>query len=101
MNFRHAKTILLGALALSFIGSFFGSQISSYPLFVSYNVGISVIMAVSLNLINGYTGQFSLGHAGFMAVGAYSSGWITNHFGELNLFAANAVFTAALFAGGM
>ena len=35
-------------------------------------IGINVIMAVSLNLINGYTGQFSLGHAGFMAVGAYT-----------------------------
>ena len=34
-------------------------------------IGINIIMAVSLNLINGYTGQFSLGHAGFMAVGAY------------------------------
>ena len=33
-------------------------------------IGINVIMSVSLNLINGYTGQFSLGHAGFMAVGA-------------------------------
>ncbi|MCI6097612.1 MAG: branched-chain amino acid ABC transporter permease, partial [Selenomonadaceae bacterium] len=32
-------------------------------------IGINVIMAASLNLINGYTGQFSLGHAGFMAVG--------------------------------
>lgn len=36
-------------------------------------IGINVILAVSLNLINGVTGQFSLGHAGFMAVGAYSS----------------------------
>lgn len=34
---------------------------------------IYVILAVSLNLINGFTGQFSLGHAGFMAIGAYSS----------------------------
>ena len=33
--------------------------------------GINIILAASLNLINGYTGQFSLGHAGFMAVGAY------------------------------
>src|SRR5271154_6096785 len=101
MNFRHAKTILLGALALSFIGSLFGSQISSYPLFVSYNIGISIIMAVSLNLINGYTGQFSLGHAGFMAVGAYTSAVITNHFGELNIFAANGIFAVALLAGGL
>lgn len=35
--------------------------------------GINVILAVSLNLINGITGQFSIGHAGFYAVGAYTS----------------------------
>lgn len=36
-------------------------------------VGVNIILAVSLNLINGYTGQFSIGHAGFYAVGAYTS----------------------------
>jgi branched-chain amino acid transport system permease protein len=35
--------------------------------------GINVILAVSLNLINGITGQFSIGHAGFYAIGAYTS----------------------------
>jgi branched-chain amino acid transport system permease protein len=35
--------------------------------------GINVILAVGLNLINGTTGQFSIGHAGFMAVGAYAA----------------------------
>jgi branched-chain amino acid transport system permease protein len=35
--------------------------------------GINIILAVSLNLINGFTGQFSIGHAGFMALGAYGS----------------------------
>ncbi len=39
--------------------------------------GINVILAVSLNLINGFTGQFSIGHAGFMAVGAYGSAILT------------------------
>ena len=101
MNFRHAKTILLGALALFFAASFFSNQIGSYPLFISYNIGISIIMAVSLNLINGYTGQFSLGHAGFMAIGAYASAVISNHFGELNIFAANGIFVVALLAGGL
>ncbi|HLP41305.1 MAG TPA: branched-chain amino acid ABC transporter permease, partial [Fibrobacteria bacterium] len=33
--------------------------------------GINIVLAVSLNLINGITGQFSIGHAGFFAVGAY------------------------------
>ncbi|MGI6527337.1 MAG: branched-chain amino acid ABC transporter permease [Caldicoprobacterales bacterium] len=35
-------------------------------------IGINIILAVSLNLITGFTGQFSLGHAGFMSIGAYA-----------------------------
>jgi branched-chain amino acid transport system permease protein len=35
--------------------------------------GIAIIMAVSLNFVNGFTGQFSIGHAGFQAVGAYAA----------------------------
>ena len=38
---------------------------------------INIILAVSLNVINGFTGQLSLGHAGFMALGAYASVFIT------------------------
>src|SRR5262245_7387478 len=41
------------------------------------DIGINVILAVSLNLVNGFTGQFSIGHAGFMAVGGYADGVIT------------------------
>ena len=48
---------------------------------VAYRVlmlgGIAVIMAVSLNLINGFTGQFSIGHAGFQAVGGYAAAALT------------------------
>lgn len=40
---------------------------------------INIIMAVSLNLINGFTGQFSIGHAGFMAIGAYISACLTTN----------------------
>jgi branched-chain amino acid transport system permease protein len=39
--------------------------------------GIYLILALSLNLINGFTGLFSLGHAGFMAIGAYVSALLT------------------------
>jgi branched-chain amino acid transport system permease protein len=42
--------------------------------------GINIILAVSLNLVNGFTGQFSIGHAGFMAVGAYSSAYLSMTF---------------------
>ncbi len=37
------------------------------------SIGINVVLAVSLNVVNGFTGQFSLGHAGFMAVGGYTT----------------------------
>jgi branched-chain amino acid transport system permease protein len=40
-------------------------------------VGINVALAVSLNIINGHAGQFSLGHAGFMAIGGYTSAFLT------------------------
>jgi len=40
-------------------------------------IGINVILAASLNLINGYMGEFSVGHGGFMAVGAYVSAIMT------------------------
>ena len=42
---------------------------------------VNIILSASLNLINGYTGQFSLGHAGFMAVGAYVGVVATVKFG--------------------
>ncbi len=44
-------------------------------------IGINIILAVSLNLITGFTGQFSLGHAAFMSIGAYASGIITAKLG--------------------
>lgn len=41
---------------------------------------INIVLAVSLNLITGFTGQFSLGHAGFMAIGAYATALVTMRF---------------------
>jgi branched-chain amino acid transport system permease protein len=101
MNFNRAKTFLLGAIALCFLISLVADRINSYWLFIAYDIGINIILAVSLNLINGYTGQFSLGHAGFMAVGAYTAAVITNQFGGLNPFLSGAVFLGALLAGGL
>src|ERR1044072_8743372 len=40
---------------------------------VLLDIGVNVILAVSLTMVNGFTGQFSMGHAAFMAVGAYSA----------------------------
>jgi branched-chain amino acid transport system permease protein len=59
-----------------------GVMISPYVLQILTLAGINVILAVSLNLINGFTGQFSIGHAGFMAIGAYTSAFLSVNFGE-------------------
>lgn len=55
--------------------------IDSYILLNMVIIGINIILAVSLNLITGITGQFSLGHAAFMSIGAYTSAVITAKLG--------------------
>jgi branched-chain amino acid transport system permease protein len=54
-----------------------------YPMRIVTLAGINIILAVSLNLINGFTGQFSIGHAGFMAIGAYGAAWVAMTFGAV------------------
>jgi branched-chain amino acid transport system permease protein len=58
----------------------FDKYLDNYVLDVLIRIGIAIILAVSLNLINGITGQFSLGHAGFMALGAYTGGVLLKHY---------------------
>lgn len=54
--------------------------IDSYLQLNIFLVGINIILAVSLNLITGFTGQFTLGHAAFMSIGAYTSAVVTAKF---------------------
>ena len=61
---------------------FFGMGIDNYQARLLAFIAINIILATSLNLINGFTGQFSIGHAGFMAVGAYSSAYFTVTYGR-------------------
>jgi branched-chain amino acid transport system permease protein len=41
------------------------------------DIGIALVLAVSLNIVNGFAGQFSIGHAGFMLVGGYAAAIVT------------------------
>jgi branched-chain amino acid transport system permease protein len=92
---------LLLALVVAFAVSAGAGSMNRYYLGVAVEVGINVILAVSLNLINGYTGQFSLGHGGFMAVGAYVAAKMTLVFGEqVGPVMQPVLFAAALIAGG-
>src|SRR3954469_9716474 len=94
---------LLIGLALSGILWAVSGQIDDYVVGVLVLVGINIILASSLNLVNGHTGQFSPGHAGFMAVGAYSSSAVTllagpallKIFGGPGVLANGLLFTTA------
>jgi branched-chain amino acid transport system permease protein len=85
------------------------AQIDGYLLNIIVLIGINITLAVSLNLVNGYTGQFSLGHAGFMAVGAYASVALTQIKGKaataflegIGLGGPSEVFGVALLFGGI
>lgn len=53
------------------------SALNDYYQRILAVIAINIILAVSLNLTNGYSGDFSLGHAAFMAIGAYTSAILT------------------------
>jgi branched-chain amino acid transport system permease protein len=54
------------------------------------DVGIAIVLAGSLNIVNGYAGQFSLGQAGFMLVGGYAAAWLT-FYGSVHWFDTKGV----------
>ncbi|MDR1257162.1 MAG: branched-chain amino acid ABC transporter permease [Spirochaetaceae bacterium] len=68
-----AAAIVVYCLFIVMAGNVFGP----FTLRIFNLSGIYVILALSLNLLNGFTGLFSLGHAGFMAIGAYVSALLT------------------------
>ncbi len=79
-------------------------RLNTYVANIVTLCGIAIIMAVSLNLVNGLAGQFSIGHAGFMSVGAYTGASIT-YFVERQIthYHVPSVWwmLTAMFAGGV
>src|SRR5450756_765311 len=78
--------------------------LNAYYIQLIMLVGINIVMTVSLGMVNGFTGQFSIGHAGFMAVGSYTSAVITTvwlHTTTTNPWVGYPVFIVAILAGGL
>jgi branched-chain amino acid transport system permease protein len=87
------------------------AAVGPYYSRIVVDIGIAMIMAVSLNIVNGWTGQFSIGHAGFMTLGGYAAGIIT-FYGSMLLWDSPAkhggawgsgpwLFAAACLVGGL
>jgi branched-chain amino acid transport system permease protein len=73
--------------------------LNGYYQMVLVLIGLNIILSVSLNLVNGFMGEFSIGHAGFMAVGAYTSSVLTLKVWHLT--GPSWMFPLAVFAGGL
>src|SRR5687768_7311545 len=102
---RGPLPFLLAVVVLALVEVVAGS--SGFFVYLASLVGVNVILAVSLNIVNGMTGQFSIGHAGFMAVGAYVAGVLSLSLKEiaisgLPVAVSDQVFLLlALLAGGV
>ena len=74
---RHITFFSLLIIYILLFSAFRTGVLSSYIMQLVMFVGINIVMTASLGMINGCTGQFSIGHGGFMAVGAYTSVFFT------------------------
>lgn len=103
-----ASAIWLAAIALVWIFNFvFADTIDPYIFTIIMYAGVNIVLAVSLNLVNGFTGQFSMGHAGFMSVGGYIAAFITTTLAAKDPsyaqpgFISELAFVGSLILGGL
>lgn len=68
---------LVALIVFAILGQVIEVSANAYVQLVLLYMCANIIFALSLNLVNGFTGQFSIGHAGFMAVGAYVSAYLS------------------------
>jgi branched-chain amino acid transport system permease protein len=73
-------------------------MVNPYLYDVAIRIALNAMVVIALNLLMGYTGQISLGHAGFLGIGAYASGILTTQFGWPPLL---ALAVGAMAAGAL
>lgn len=74
---RSLMAPILSLVVFAIVGLILGETTNQYVQLILLYICVNSILALSLNLVNGFTGQFSIGHAGFMAIGAYVSAWLS------------------------
>jgi branched-chain amino acid transport system permease protein len=107
---RSAWPVALGIALAAILHFTLPKTVGPFYTRMMMEIGIAMILAVSLNIVNGMTGQFSLGHAAFMALGGYTAGAIT-YYGSIQIWGSTAkqagflgggewLFAAACIIGG-
>jgi branched-chain amino acid transport system permease protein len=95
---RSASPLLVGLVLAYLMQTVVTGQINDFYGKMLVDIGIAIVLGVSLGIVNGFTGQFSLGHAGFMAVGGYTAAGIV-YYGSIKLFGTKAIYGGFLGPG--
>ena len=90
---------LFALLVLLAAQGFLAPRLTGSATLLIMQAGVAVVLATSLNLISGITGQFSLGHAGFAAIGAYAAAMFSIYAGPRLVFVDEVVFALAIGVG--
>jgi branched-chain amino acid transport system permease protein len=96
---RNAAPLAVGIVLAALLHFVVQPMSGAFATKLLLDIGINVILAVSLTLVNGFTGQFSIGHAGFMALGGYVGAAVT-YYGSYRLF-GDAAFHGGLLSSAV
>jgi branched-chain amino acid transport system permease protein len=81
---RSAWPLVFGLVIALVLQAAIAPMIGPFYAKLMLDIGIAIVLASSLNIVNGFAGQFSIGHAGFMMVGGYAAALIT-YYGSIKL----------------
>ncbi len=80
---HYASYIAIGIVAIIFSALTLAGSLPQSTLYLLEKITMNIILAVSLSLVVGFLGELSLGHAGFMCIGAYMGGKVACYMGEI------------------
>jgi len=95
---RSALPFAVAVVLAFFIDAVLGPAVGATWSKILLDIGIAILLAGSLNIVNGYAGQFSIGHAGFMLAGGYTAAWLT-FYGGIHWFGTKAAYGGFLGSG--
>jgi len=77
--------LIVGLLFAWFLQELIAPALGPFKAKLVLDIGIAIVAAGSLNIVNGFGGQFSIGHAGFMMIGGYTAAWLT-YYGSIAIW---------------
>jgi branched-chain amino acid transport system permease protein len=96
--FGSAWPVAVGIAIAWFLQQWIAPVIGPFYAKIVLDIGIAIVAASSLNIVNGFGGQFSIGHAGFMMIGGYAAAWLT-YYGSIQLWGSPALHGGFLGGG--